>query len=95
MYVYEYMVIILFFSSLFVYVSKYKHFLLMLLSLEMVVLSLYMGMFMYISFYSYEYFTCMVFLVMGVSEGVLGLSLLVMIMYSHGSDMVLSFDALW
>nr|QNT26878.1 NADH dehydrogenase subunit 4L [Trigonopterus puspoi] len=95
MYVFEWTVVILFFSGLFVYVSKYKHFLLMLLSLEMAVLSLYMCMFMYFSFFMGEYFMCMIFLSMSVCEGVLGLSLLVAVIYSHGGDMVMSFDSLW
>nr|QNT26956.1 NADH dehydrogenase subunit 4L [Trigonopterus daun] len=95
MYLHVYFLIVLFFSSLFVYVSKYKHFLLMLLSLELVVLSLYMMLMMYLSFFLYEYFMCMFFLSMSVCEGVLGLSLLVQVIRSHGSDMVLSFDSLW
>nr|QNT26852.1 NADH dehydrogenase subunit 4L [Trigonopterus tounensis] len=94
-YVCLYFMIIFFFSSMFVYVSKFKHFLLMLLSLELVVLSLYMMMMMYFSYFLYEYFMCMFFLSMSVCEGVLGLSLLVLIIRSHGSDMILIFDSLW
>nr|ARH54815.1 NADH dehydrogenase subunit 4L [Trigonopterus sp. 5 AH-2016] len=85
----------LFMSGLFIYIVKYKHFLVMLLSLELVVLSLYMLTLMYLSFFLYEYFLCMIFLCMSVCESVLGLSLLVMIIRSHGSDMVLIYDSLW
>nr|ARH54737.1 NADH dehydrogenase subunit 4L [Trigonopterus sp. 2 AH-2016] len=92
---YLYFLVTLFFSSLFIYVSKYKHFLLMLLSLESVVLSLYMLMMVYFSFFMYEYFACMFFLSMSVCEGVLGLSLLVLVIRSHGCDMIMSFDSLW
>nr|ARH54828.1 NADH dehydrogenase subunit 4L [Trigonopterus sp. 6 AH-2016] len=84
-----------FMSGLYIYLSKYKHFLVMLLSLEVVVLSLYGTLLMYFSMYMYEYFMLMFFLTMSVCEGVLGLSLLVLIVRSHGSDMLLVFDSLW
>nr|YP_009937355.1 NADH dehydrogenase subunit 4L [Trigonopterus selaruensis]QNT26826.1 NADH dehydrogenase subunit 4L [Trigonopterus selaruensis] len=87
--------ITLFFSGLFVYISKYKHFLLMLLGLEMAVLSLYALMLVYFSFFIYEYFLCMFFLTVSVCESVLGLSLLVLVVRSHGSDMITAFDSLW
>nr|YP_009441860.1 NADH dehydrogenase subunit 4L [Dryocoetes villosus]AOY39613.1 NADH dehydrogenase subunit 4L [Dryocoetes villosus] len=85
----------LFFAGMFVFVSKYKHFLLMLLSLEAMVLSVYMLMFFYFfQFYS-ESFVNMIYLAMSVCEGALGLSLLVLLSRTHGSDMLMMFDNLW
>nr|YP_009937394.1 NADH dehydrogenase subunit 4L [Trigonopterus triradiatus]QNT26891.1 NADH dehydrogenase subunit 4L [Trigonopterus triradiatus] len=84
-----------FMSGLYIYLSKYKHFLVMLLSLEVVVLSLYGSMLMYFSMYVYEYFMLMFFLTLSVCESVLGLSMLVLIVRSHGSDVVMMFDSLW
>nr|ARH54100.1 NADH dehydrogenase subunit 4L [Arachnobas tricolor] len=95
MYFYLCVLMSLFFSGLFIYVFKYKHFLLMLLSLELIVLSLYFLMVTYFSYYIYEYFMCMFFLTMSVCESALGLSLLVLIVRTHGSDMILVFDNLW
>nr|YP_009937368.1 NADH dehydrogenase subunit 4L [Trigonopterus tanimbarensis]QNT26839.1 NADH dehydrogenase subunit 4L [Trigonopterus tanimbarensis] len=95
MFIYVCPLVTLFLSALFVYVSKYKHFLFMLLSLEMGVLSLYMLMLTFFSYFVFEYFLGMVFLSMSVCEGVLGLSLLVFVIRSHGSDMLMIFDSLW
>nr|YP_009937420.1 NADH dehydrogenase subunit 4L [Trigonopterus carinirostris]QNT26930.1 NADH dehydrogenase subunit 4L [Trigonopterus carinirostris] len=94
-YMYIYFLVIMFFSGLFVYVSKYKHFLLMLLSLEFMVLSVFMFLMVYFSYFFYEYFMGMFFLTMSVCESVLGLSLLILIIRSHGSDSVAIFDSLW
>nr|ARH54763.1 NADH dehydrogenase subunit 4L [Trigonopterus sp. 4 AH-2016] len=90
-----YCFIFMFMSGLFVYVSKYKHFLLMLLSLEFAVLSLFILILISLSFVSYENFLCMFFLSMSVCESVLGLSLLVLVVRNHGSDMIMMFDNLW
>nr|AYR05307.1 NADH dehydrogenase subunit 4L [Coleoptera sp. ACP-2013] len=95
MYYYLYSLIMLFYSSLFIYVSKYKHFLLMLLSLESIVLSLYVLIFIYFIQFMNEYFLLMLFLSMSVCESALGLSLLVLIVRIHGSDMIMIFDNLW
>nr|AML26110.1 NADH dehydrogenase subunit 4L [Curculionidae sp. BMNH 1274272] len=92
---YFYILISFFMASLYIYVSKYKHFLLMLLSLESVVLALYMMLFIYFSQFFYEYFLSMIFLTISVCEGALGLSLLVLLIRTHGSDMVMMFDNLW
>nr|AYR05223.1 NADH dehydrogenase subunit 4L [Cryptorhynchinae sp. 4 ACP-2013] len=85
----------LFLSSLLVYVLKYKHFLLMLLSLESVVLSLFIFLFMNVSLFGDELMMVMFFLTMSVCEGALGLSLLVMVIRTHGNDMIMMFDNLW
>nr|YP_009441925.1 NADH dehydrogenase subunit 4L [Dryocoetes autographus]AOY40133.1 NADH dehydrogenase subunit 4L [Dryocoetes autographus] len=92
---YSYSFFILFFSGMVVYVLKYKHFLLMLLSLEVMVLSIYMMMFFYFFQFQSEEFINMIYLAMSVCEGALGLTLLVVLIRTHGMDMILMFDNLW
>nr|YP_009692263.1 NADH dehydrogenase subunit 4L [Anthonomus pomorum]AEP27519.1 NADH dehydrogenase subunit 4L [Anthonomus pomorum]QED57671.1 NADH dehydrogenase subunit 4L [Anthonomus pomorum]QED57679.1 NADH dehydrogenase subunit 4L [Anthonomus pomorum]QED57692.1 NADH dehydrogenase subunit 4L [Anthonomus pomorum]QED57763.1 NADH dehydrogenase subunit 4L [Anthonomus pomorum] len=92
---YSYFLILLFFSGIFIFVSKNKHFLLMLLSLEFVVLALYVFMFLNFSFFNFEYFLSMFFLSMSVCESALGLSLLVLMSRTQGSDKILLLDNLW
>lgn len=94
-YYYLYSLIILFYSSLYIYVSKYKHFLLILLSLESIILSLYILIFIYFVQFFYEYFLLILFLTIRVCERALGLSLLVLIVRVHGGDIILIFDNLW
>nr|AYR05326.1 NADH dehydrogenase subunit 4L [Coleoptera sp. ACP-2013] len=95
MYLYMLSMVIMFFSGLLIFLSKYKHFLLMLLSLEFMVLSLYLLMFIYFSFFFFQIFFSMFFLTMSVCEGALGLSLLVLIIRSYGNDKIMMFDNLW
>nr|UIE10423.1 NADH dehydrogenase subunit 4L [Potaninia assamensis] len=87
--------IIMFFSGLIVFSSKRKHFLLMLLSLEVMVLALYYLIFFYLSNMSYEYFFSMIFLTMSVCEGVLGLSVLILMIRTFGNDYIMTFSSLW
>nr|AOY39652.1 NADH dehydrogenase subunit 4L [Scolytinae sp. BMNH 1040052] len=85
----------LIFSGLFVFVIKFSHFLVMLLSMEVVVLGLYMLMFIYFSQGVTDYFISMFYLSMSVCEGALGLSLLVLVIRVYGGDMIMLFDNLW
>nr|ADO60462.1 NADH dehydrogenase subunit 4L [Zeugophora sp. BMNH 840207] len=85
----------LFFCGLLVFSFKRKHLLLMLLSLEFVVISLYMNLFIYLNMMNHEYFFSMIFLTLSVCEGVLGLSILVSMIRSHGNDYILTFSSLW
>nr|AOY39561.1 NADH dehydrogenase subunit 4L [Scolytinae sp. BMNH 1040331] len=89
------MFIYLFFISMLVYILKYKHFLIMLLSLESMVLSFYMLLFVYFIQGLSDYFISMLYLSMSVCEGALGLSLLVLLIRMYGNDMILMFDNLW
>nr|AYU71328.1 NADH dehydrogenase subunit 4L [Scirtes sp. 2 ACP-2013] len=73
-------------SGVYVYSSKRKHLLLMLLSLEFIVLSLYLYLFLNLSMYDFEFFFSLMFLTFSVCEGVLGLSLLVSLVRTHGND---------
>nr|QVM79292.1 NADH dehydrogenase subunit 4L [Rhagium fortecostatum] len=95
MMIYLYTAVFMFFSGLIVFSSKRKHLLLMLLSLEFIVLSLYFNIFIYLSFFNYEYLFSMVFLVMSVCEGALGLSILVLMIRTYGNDYILTFSSLW
>nr|AOY39990.1 NADH dehydrogenase subunit 4L [Scolytinae sp. BMNH 1040174] len=85
----------IFFSGLISYILSNKHFLLMLISLELMVLSIYMLMFMYFTHFNSESFVNMIYLSLSVCEGALGLTLLVVLIRTHGMDMVLMFDNLW
>nr|YP_009485891.1 NADH dehydrogenase subunit 4L [Paroster mesosturtensis]AVZ66462.1 NADH dehydrogenase subunit 4L [Paroster mesosturtensis] len=83
---------IMFFIGLVVFSSKRKHLLLMLLSMEFMILSLYAMMFMFLSFLDYEFYFSMVFLVFCVCESVLGLSILVSMIRTHGNDYFFSMN---
>nr|QWB85764.1 NADH dehydrogenase subunit 4L [Clytobius davidis] len=85
----------IFFSGLFVFASKRKHLLLMLLSLEFVVLSLFLNLLVFLNNTNYEFFFSMIFLTISVCEGTLGLSLLVSMIRICGNDYILSFSSLW
>nr|QWB85803.1 NADH dehydrogenase subunit 4L [Arhopalus rusticus] len=95
MLMYFYISMFMFISGLIVFSSKRKHLLLMLLSLEFIILSLYSLIFIYLFNMNYEYFFSMIFLTMSVCEGVLGLSILVLMIRSHGNDYILTFSSLW
>nr|YP_009420011.1 NADH dehydrogenase subunit 4L [Manticora tibialis]ASN65998.1 NADH dehydrogenase subunit 4L [Manticora tibialis] len=73
---------------------KRKHLLLMLLSLEFIILSLYMLMFIYLSMFDYEYYFSMMYLTFCVCESVLGLSILVSLIRTHGNDYYFSMNML-
>nr|YP_010536438.1 NADH dehydrogenase subunit 4L [Chaetocnema confinis]UYC28916.1 NADH dehydrogenase subunit 4L [Chaetocnema confinis] len=85
----------IFFMGSLSFIFNRKHLLLMLLSLEFIVVSLYMNMYMYISMFNYEFFFLMFFLIMSVCEGVLGISLMILMVRVHGNDYILSFSSLW
>nr|AYR05120.1 NADH dehydrogenase subunit 4L [Coleoptera sp. ACP-2013] len=85
----------MYFCGLIVFSLKRKHLLLMLLSLEYIVLALYWNLFIYLSAFNLEYYFCMVFITMSVCEGVLGLSILVSLIRTHGNDYFQTFSILW
>nr|YP_009971704.1 NADH dehydrogenase subunit 4L [Palaestes abruptus]QNG56284.1 NADH dehydrogenase subunit 4L [Palaestes abruptus]QNG56414.1 NADH dehydrogenase subunit 4L [Palaestes abruptus] len=85
----------LFISGLIVFVSKRKHLLLMLLSLEFLVLVLFLNLFFFLSFMNYESFFSMIFLTMSVCEGSLGLSIMVNMIRTYGNDYIMTFTFLW
>nr|APX39479.1 NADH dehydrogenase subunit 4L [Chrysolina polita] len=89
------MFIFMFLSSSIMFIMHRKHYLLMLLSLELMVLSLYLNLFFYLSNMVYEYFFMMIFLTMSVCEGVLGLAILILMIRTFGNDYIMTFSALW
>nr|QRW36406.1 NADH dehydrogenase subunit 4L [Sanfilippodytes adelardi] len=82
----------MFFIGLMVFSSKRKHLLLMLLSMEFIILSLYMMLFIYLSYFDFEYYFSVMFLVFCVCESVLGLSILVSLVRTHGNDYFFSLN---
>nr|YP_010587529.1 NADH dehydrogenase subunit 4L [Biston mediolata]WAB46050.1 NADH dehydrogenase subunit 4L [Biston mediolata] len=87
-------IIIMFIIGNLIFVSKYKHLLIVLLSLEFMVLSIYFFFLNYLLFFNYEIYMLMVFLVFSVCEGALGLSILVSLIRTHGNDYFKSFNLL-
>nr|YP_010274835.1 NADH dehydrogenase subunit 4L [Celaenorrhinus aspersus]UJV31528.1 NADH dehydrogenase subunit 4L [Celaenorrhinus aspersus] len=77
-----------------IFVSKHKHLLIMLLSLEFIVLSIYMLLLLYLSFIEFDMYMLMVFLVFSVCEGALGISILVSMIRTHGNDYFQGFNLL-
>nr|YP_009110207.1 NADH dehydrogenase subunit 4L [Dendrolimus spectabilis]AIW64939.1 NADH dehydrogenase subunit 4L [Dendrolimus spectabilis] len=77
-----------------IFVSKHKHLLIVLLSLEFIVLSIFFFMLMMLNFIENDMYLLMVFLVFSVCEGSLGLSILVSMIRTHGNDYFQSFSLL-
>nr|YP_009049218.1 NADH dehydrogenase subunit 4L [Tirumala limniace]AIE44482.1 NADH dehydrogenase subunit 4l [Tirumala limniace] len=75
-----------------IFVSKHKHLLIVLLSLEFIVLSIFFLMMIYLSMINYNLYMLMIFLVFSVCEGALGLSILVTMIRTHGNDYFQSFN---
>lgn len=87
--------VIIYFSGLYVFRSKRKHLLLMLLRLEFIVLSLYFYLFIYLNFFNFEVYVSIIFLTISVCERALGLGVLVSIIRTHGRDYFQTFNVLW
>nr|YP_009059113.1 NADH dehydrogenase subunit 4L [Filchnerella beicki]AGN71685.1 NADH dehydrogenase subunit 4L [Filchnerella beicki] len=81
----------IYFSGVYVFSSKRKHFLMVLLKLEKIGLSLFLLIIIYLKKFDYDYFFPVIFLVFSVCEGALGLSILVSMIRSHGNDFFNSF----
>nr|YP_010329794.1 NADH dehydrogenase subunit 4L [Acronicta major]UNP54528.1 NADH dehydrogenase subunit 4L [Acronicta major]UNP54938.1 NADH dehydrogenase subunit 4L [Acronicta major] len=77
-----------------IFVSKHKHLLIVLLSLEFIVLSIFFFLLIFLMFVDYNMYMLMVFLVFSVCEGALGLSILVSMIRTHGNDYFQSFNLL-
>nr|AML25977.1 NADH dehydrogenase subunit 4L [Staphylinidae sp. BMNH 1274226] len=87
--------IMMYFIGLIMFCMMCKHFLMMLLSLEFIMMSLLLGLFFMLVNFNYEMYFLMIFMIMVVSEGVLGLSILVSIIRTHGNDYFYSLNMLW
>nr|YP_010354123.1 NADH dehydrogenase subunit 4L [Gunda ochracea]UOG84778.1 NADH dehydrogenase subunit 4L [Gunda ochracea] len=86
--------IYMFFIGNLIFVSKNKHLLIVLLSLEFIVLSIFFFFLIMLMFSDYDMYMLMIFLVFSVCEGSLGLSILVSMIRSHGNDYFQSFSML-
>nr|YP_007627092.1 NADH dehydrogenase subunit 4L [Cupido argiades]AGE31678.1 NADH dehydrogenase subunit 4L [Cupido argiades] len=75
-----------------IFVSKKKHLLIMLMSLEFIVLSLYFLLMLYLMNIMFNMYMLMIFLVLTVCEGALGLSILISMIRTHGNDYFQSFN---
>nr|YP_010692453.1 NADH dehydrogenase subunit 4L [Cepora nerissa]WBV74606.1 NADH dehydrogenase subunit 4L [Cepora nerissa] len=91
----KFVIFIMFFLGNMIFVSKHKHLLIVLLSLEFIVLSIYFLMMYYFMMMSYDMYMLMVFLVFSVCEGALGLSILVSMIRTYGNDYFQSYNLLW
>nr|APX40859.1 NADH dehydrogenase subunit 4L [Longitarsus curtus] len=90
-----YMLFFMFSLGVISFILNRKHFLLMLLVLEFIVIITYLNLYIYLSLMNYEFFFSMIFLTMSVCEGVLGLSILILMVRIHGNDYILTFSSLW
>nr|UAT98101.1 NADH dehydrogenase subunit 4L [Laothoe amurensis] len=86
--------IVMFFIGNLIFISKNKHLLIILLSLEFIVLSIFFFMLVFLMMIDYDMYMLMVFLVFSVCEGSLGLSILVSMIRTHGNDYFQSFNLL-
>nr|QNJ60013.1 NADH dehydrogenase subunit 4L [Acrolophitus hirtipes] len=84
--------LLIYFAGVYIFSSKRKHLLMVLLSLEYIVLSLFMMIVIFLVEFDYDYFFPVIFLVFSVCEGALGLSILVSMIRSHGNDFFNSFS---
>nr|YP_010134455.1 NADH dehydrogenase subunit 4L [Dausara latiterminalis]QWM93945.1 NADH dehydrogenase subunit 4L [Dausara latiterminalis] len=88
------LVMVMFMLGNMIFVSKHKHLLIVLLSLEFIVLSIFFFMLVLFMNIENDMYMLMVFLVFSVCEGALGLSILVSMIRTHGNDYFQSFSLL-
>nr|QYK91444.1 NADH dehydrogenase subunit 4L [Tarbinskiellus portentosus]UBU97851.1 NADH dehydrogenase subunit 4L [Tarbinskiellus sp.]DAZ85811.1 TPA_asm: NADH dehydrogenase subunit 4L [Tarbinskiellus portentosus] len=86
--------VICYFTGIWVYCSKRKHLLIILLSLEYMVLFTFFLLVCWLSYFQFELYFSMIYLVFAVCEGSLGLGILVSMVRSHGNDYFQSFVVL-
>nr|YP_006460278.1 NADH dehydrogenase subunit 4L [Papilio machaon]ADI75261.1 NADH dehydrogenase subunit 4L [Parnassius bremeri]ADI75339.1 NADH dehydrogenase subunit 4L [Papilio machaon]SSW93816.1 NADH dehydrogenase subunit 4L [Papilio machaon] len=87
-------IIMMFIIGNVIFISKHKHLLIVLLSLEFIVLSIFFLMLIYLNYIEYDMYMLMIFLLFSVCEGALGLSILVSMIRTHGNDYFQSFNML-
>nr|YP_009236869.1 NADH dehydrogenase subunit 4L [Telchinia kalinzu]AMJ17336.1 NADH dehydrogenase subunit 4L [Telchinia kalinzu] len=86
------LILVMFLIGNMIFVSKHKHLLIVLMSLEFIVLSIFFLLMLYLMEINYNMFMLMVFLVFSVCEGALGLAILVSMIRTHGNDYFQSFN---
>nr|YP_010248513.1 NADH dehydrogenase subunit 4L [Turanogryllus eous]QTK22277.1 NADH dehydrogenase subunit 4L [Turanogryllus eous] len=88
------LIVFCYFTGMWVYCSKRKHLLVVLLSLEYMVLFTFFLLINWLGMLQYEMYFSMIYLVFAVCEGSLGLGILVSMVRSHGNDYFQSFVVL-
>nr|QQQ88759.1 NADH dehydrogenase subunit 4L [Hyalella tiwanaku] len=86
--------LLMLFASIYTFILNYTHLLNSLLSLEMMAVIVYFLIALVFMCMGVEMFYLLFFLVLIVCEGVLGLSLLISIVYSHGEDYFKLFNSM-
>lgn len=81
-------------NGLFIYRYFHKHLLCILLRLEYIVLRLFCIIYYLINLYNYEIYFSLIYLVISVCEGALGLSVIVIIVRIYGNDYFSSLNVL-
>nr|QDI93916.1 NADH dehydrogenase subunit 4L [Tuxedo drakei] len=84
----------MFLTGILTFTSLRKHLLITLLSLEYLVLCVYLYMIYFVISYVGDVYIILMFLTFSVCEGVLGLSILVGLIRSHGNDHINSLSSL-
>lgn len=84
----------IFFVGTWIFISKRKHLINILISLEYIVLSIFLILILLSITLGLEIYMSLVFLVASVCEGSLGVGLIVGIVRSHGSDYLNSLSTL-
>nr|AJT35533.1 NADH dehydrogenase subunit 4L [Phrixothrix hirtus] len=90
-----YLMFFMFFVGFMSFFFNSNYLLLMLLVMEFIFLSLYFSLFFSLSLYFIEQYFVMVYLTFMVCESVLGLSLMLMMVRSYGSDYFQILSLLW
>nr|YP_010235804.1 NADH dehydrogenase subunit 4L [Bambusicaliscelis fanjingensis]QTD82422.1 NADH dehydrogenase subunit 4L [Bambusicaliscelis fanjingensis] len=83
-------ILMTFFFGMISLVFVRNYFLLSLLSLEFLMISLFYFCYYYFSFYVFDFYFLVIYLVMGVCDGVLGLSLIVYLVRKSSFDYLMS-----
>nr|AZL93382.1 NADH dehydrogenase subunit 4L [Pimpla luctuosa] len=76
----------MFMITCFMFSYYYKHLMLTIISLEFIMISVFFNMFIILMVLESNLYLMIVFLTMGVCEGALGLSLIVLIVRFYGND---------
>lgn len=94
---YLFLMLVLFYirRGVFVFSSQHKHLLITLLRLEYIMLNVFLILMINIRWEVRESYLSLVFLIFAVSEGRLGLSILVRISRTHGGDQIKRFNLVW
>ena len=82
-------------TGIFIFSSFHRHLLITLLRLEYIILNIFLLIVMGLKWETVNSFMMLIFLVFTVIEGRVGLSVLIRIVRSHGSDMIKTIRLVW